>query len=80
MKYAFPDSREGEIYIRFYTGGDKKVILEIEDNGIGLPEDFDINNISTLGLDLVNNLTRQIDGHIDIQSCKGTKININFTL
>ncbi len=80
LKYAFPDSREGEIYIRFYTGGDKKVILEIEDNGIGLPEDFDINNISTLGLDLVNNLTRQIDGHIDIQSCKGTKININFTL
>ncbi|MEQ8186961.1 MAG: histidine kinase dimerization/phosphoacceptor domain -containing protein [Candidatus Eremiobacterota bacterium] len=80
LKYAFPDDRKGEIYIRLYTNGDKKVILEIEDDGIGLPEDFDINNISTLGLDLVVNLTRQIDGYIDIQSFKGTKININFTL
>jgi two-component sensor histidine kinase len=52
LKYAFPDCRKGEIYIRFYTGGDKKVVLEVEDNGIGLPEDFDIKNISTLGLDL----------------------------
>jgi len=80
LKYAFPDGRKGEIYIRFYTGGDKKVVLEVEDNGIGLPEDFDIKNISTLGLDLVINLTRQIDGHLDIHSYKGTKININFTL
>jgi two-component sensor histidine kinase/sensor domain CHASE-containing protein len=80
LKYAFPDGRKGEIYIRFYKGGDREVILDIEDNGIGLPEDFDMDNISTLGLDLVINLTRQIDGHIDIQGYKGTKININFTL
>jgi PAS domain S-box-containing protein len=77
LKYAFPDNMEGEIYISLKTSGDKFRLI-IGDNGVGLPEDFDFENIGSLGLLLVNNLTEQIDGEIKINSKNGTEYDISF--
>ena len=38
------------------------LILEVEDNGPGLPPDFDINDTPTLGMTLVSSLTQQLSG------------------
>jgi PAS domain S-box-containing protein len=75
-KYAFPKS-SGIITINLkqVSGG---MELNISDNGIGLPIDVNLDNTSTLGLQLVKNLTDQIDGHIEIDRSNGTKFTINF--
>jgi len=38
------------------------MILEVEDNGPGLPPDFNINDTPTLGMTLVSSLTQQLSG------------------
>ena len=77
LKYAFPDDMEGEIYISLKANSDKFRLI-ISDNGIGLPEEFDFENIGSLGLLLVNNLTEQIDGEIKINRKNGTEYDISF--
>jgi two-component system, sensor histidine kinase PdtaS len=86
LKYAFPQDEEGVSKISNGTvtvklhkneGGYK---LTVEDNGVGLPADFDINNTSSLGLQLINTLTQQIDGHVSYSSKSngGTSFIVDF--
>jgi two-component sensor histidine kinase len=77
LKYAFPDGMIGEILVSLRSDKDNYELI-ISDNGIGLPEEFDINNTKTLGLMLVNSLTEQIDGKISIKRDNGTRYRIIF--
>ncbi len=77
LKYAFPDGMVGEIFISLRSKQDNYELI-ISDNGVGLPEEFDIKNSKTLGLMLVNSLTDQIDGKISINGDNGTRCTIVF--
>lgn len=78
IKYAFPDG-EGIINIDFYTQKNNEIILIIEDNGIGLPDDFDIDYNTGLGMMVVKNLLSQINGSISLEDKKGTSFKMIFT-
>ncbi len=80
LKYAFPVGMEGEIRVTLKQTPDdeKKFLLTVSDDGEGLPQDLDFKNTSTLGLELVNNLTKQIDGEIKLDRSHGTKFEIRF--
>ncbi|MCK9150404.1 PAS domain S-box protein [Methanobacterium alcaliphilum] len=77
MKYAFPKGESGDIEIFFRHTGDE-FILRIKDDGVGIPRDLDIFNTTTLGLQLVTNLTNQIDGKIELNRENGTDFEITF--
>jgi PAS domain S-box-containing protein len=77
LKYAFPNRMNGEIIVSLKSEKNTYQLL-ISDDGIGLPEDTNFNNIKTLGLLLVNSLTEQIDGDIMINRNHGTEYKINF--
>jgi PAS domain S-box-containing protein len=77
LKYAFPEGQEGYIDINFSLINDEYV-FSIKDNGIGFPEDLDYKNTESLGLQLVNNLTDQIDGLIELNIDYGTEFKIRF--
>ena len=77
LKYAFPPGMTGEIFISLKFIDDKYELI-IRDNGIGLSENIDFNNLETLGLLLVNNLTEQIDGEMTINRKHGTGFRIRF--
>jgi PAS domain S-box-containing protein len=79
IKYAFPDSANGIINIDLKLNN-AQILLIVEDNGIGLPKDFDINNINSLGLHLVNLMVSQLDGNIQFIPGNGTKILMEFPL
>ncbi|MBD2313598.1 PAS domain S-box protein [Desertifilum sp. FACHB-1129] len=79
IKYGFVGRTQGEIYIDLLQGVDSQVTLRIGDNGIGLPPDFDIEEVESLGLQLVAGLTEQIHGKIEIESTQeGTSFFIRF--
>ena len=65
LKHAFPYEMAGEIYISLKSLENKYELI-ICDNGIGLKEELDFNNLESLGLLLVNNLIDQIDGDLTI--------------
>ncbi len=79
LKYAFSGKQSGEIKITLTKINEKKVYLSVQDNGIGLSQDFDFKTLKTLGLNLAKDLTEhQLHGRFNIISNDGTKVEIHF--
>lgn len=77
LKYAYTeDSVNCELLVGIKAKGNK-VTLTVADNGIGI-QDVDIDNLESLGLQLVNALTEQLEGRLDLDVSSGTKFNIIF--
>jgi two-component sensor histidine kinase len=81
LKYAFPDDRIGEILLELKSKNGKGVELAVSDNGVGIPESFDLKSTDSLGLKLVKILVEnQLDGSIDMENKNGTKFTIKFNI
>lgn len=78
FKHAFIGQKSGNIKIELTKNKDELYQLIIADDGIGIPINQNIEIEQTLGLEIVNALTSQIDGTIDINSEKGVKYTIVF--
>ncbi len=78
FKYAFPDKRKGILQILFNPNTRGKYELIVHDNGIGLPLNMDIEKVESLGLQLVQMLTKQIDGVLKTNRNDGTRFQITF--
>ncbi len=79
IKYAFPNTNTGIINVDLKVNG-FRILLTVEDNGIGLGKDFDINNVTSLGLHLVNLMVSQLNGKMKFILEKGTKIEIEIPI
>lgn len=78
LKHAFPAGRRGEINIAFRLDDDSQYRLTVGDNGIGFPKSLDFRNTKSLGLKLVNALTAQLKGRIEVDRSGGTAFKITF--
>ncbi len=79
FKYAFNDDISGEINLEIHNRAEGKYELIYSDNGPGLPEDFDLGRAATLGIQLINDLSRQIGGKVKYENKNGAAFTINFT-
>jgi PAS domain S-box-containing protein len=77
LKHAFPDGQSGIVQIKLANKLDSYAIT-IKDNGIGLPEETAPMSAETLGLQLVNDLVKQIEGKIMVRRESGTTFQITF--
>lgn len=77
-KHAFTDKKQGKIIISFKQPAENEYELIVKDNGKGLQEDIDFQNINTLGLQLVKLLTDQIGGSLHVHRNSGTTFTIRF--
>ncbi len=78
FKHAFPEGGKGEVQIKFNRTKDGKYKLIISDNGIGFPEGVDFRKTESLGLKVVNSLTQQLHGNIELDGRNGTKFTLTF--
>jgi len=78
LKYAFPEGRKGTITVGINKDSEGNNVLTVADNGIGFPETTDFNKTTTLGLQLVNGLSGQIHGTIELSRVEGTTFRITF--
>lgn len=76
LKHAFPQ-KSGTVNIHF-NKKDGDYILIIADNGKGFSEEIDFQNTDSLGLQIVNTLTSQIQGNIKLNRDNGTEFVIRF--
>lgn len=79
FKHAFPDGRAGEIAIALETVEAAEIVLAVADNGVGLPKDFDLGEVKSLGLQLVPLLVDQLGGRLAIESAEGTRFLLRFS-
>ena len=77
LKYAYPEGQAGEIKIVVKEIGGK-VNISVQDFGIGLPENFKIEQSDSLGLSLVDTLIDQLDGELILKRESGTEFLIIF--
>jgi two-component sensor histidine kinase len=78
LKHAFPDHRAGVIRITLTIGDDDRFILTVADNGIGLSEQFNLDDSPSLGLRLVSTLSKQLGAQLWSERSGGTAFHISF--
>ena len=77
FKHAFPAEKKGVLKIKLLRDKENKLLLKIEDNGVGLPAGMDLKKESGLGLkNAVNLVEYQLKGQIDFVSRKGVQWEI----
>lgn len=67
LKYAFKGREEGKIFLRVERVNGK-LEIQVADNGVGLPEDFEFETNESLGVYLVQALTDQLDGTLTVDN------------
>lgn len=77
-KHAFKKRKKGNIFIRLVEKNDT-IKLTVKDDGVGLPEDFDMKKSRSLGIRLVSTLVKQLEAEFDVQSKNGTIFIIRFS-
>lgn len=78
LKHAFPEKRNGTISLKMKQEEPDKVQIMVRDNGVGFPKNMDFRSTDSLGLTLVNELVRQINGEIHMEPHPGTSFTISF--
>ncbi len=77
LKHAFPHEKGGVVKVKLSLSPQKEIVLEISDNGTGLPEHFDIKNDGHLGLETVFALVEhQLNGKISFKNNNGLHYKI----
>lgn len=84
LKHAFPEGRRGQIDIsivrqRDAATGRGRYELMVSDNGVGMPEELDLENSKTLGLQLITTLAEhQLQGTLEVKRDGGISCRITF--
>jgi PAS domain S-box-containing protein len=78
LKYAFEGREKGTIGIHLSRLNEKMLRLRVEDNGVGLPENFDVDTAESLGLQLVTTLATQVSGTLTTERDNGTRFTLDF--
>lgn len=79
LKYGFKERETGEISILLERESKTEYVLRIGDNGVGYPESVTHKSTKSLGLKLIYNLSRQLQGSVIRDLTKeGTNYVIRF--
>ena len=78
LNHAFPSGRRGEVRVKLDRAADGRRRLAVEDDGVGLPEGFDIRSTESLGMQIISMLVGQLSGEISLGPGPGAKFEILF--
>ncbi len=79
LKHAFINCSEGKIEVSITRKGTNCYSLVVKDNGKGLPpEAIELEDPTTLGLQLVSSLVSQLKGILQYQFKNGAIFSIEF--
>ncbi len=76
IKHAFPENSDGTIRIRVQMVGTGQLRIEVADDGVGMAAGPAGPKAPSLGLRLIDMLTRQFDGQSDIEIDRGTRCTV----
>lgn len=80
LKYAFPQSTQGDVHIVARRRNGDEIELVLSDSGIGFPPELDIHTAKSLGLRLIGLMVEQLHGHWKVENCDGAKTIIRWPL
>ena len=78
IKHAFAGRRQGTITITMKDLGENKIVLEIRDDGQGMPTNNKVSADSSMGMRLIKGLIDQIEGNYTLDNDNGFCLHIVF--
>jgi two-component sensor histidine kinase len=79
LKYAFDGEDQKIISIQLKHKKNNSISLTIKDNGKGIPADFNPLESDSLGINLMQGLSNQINADFSIKADNGTSIKLEFS-
>ena len=77
FKHAFPNGRHGQLWVCLKPLADAGGwLLRVADDGVGLPPGLDLAHISSLGLKLASDLSRQLAAQLTLGSGPGAVLEV----
>ncbi|MGZ4097629.1 MAG: sensor histidine kinase [Bacteroidia bacterium] len=76
-KHAFKGRTVGEITVCLKENNEY-CIVEVKDNGVGLPDDYNSAEKKSMGMDLIFILADQLDAQLKIESNNGTSFSLSI--
>lgn len=80
FKHAFPNNRKGIVKIQLSMSTQSTVVLKISDDGIGIPESIDTSQLNSLGMSLMEGLSREMNGNLKVTRLNGTTVSVAFPI
>lgn len=85
FKYAFPDEFSGDKRISksihtYVEDGLKFCKFKYSDSGVGLPNDFELDNVTSLGWIIIKSLIGQLDGEFELFNDNGFNLIMKFPI
>lgn len=77
VKHGYPGQETGQVRVSFALAG-SDLVLEVSDQGCGLPEGFELRNSPSLGLRVVQALARQLRGEVTAPSRRPAVFRLRF--
>lgn len=79
FEHGFPGDRSGEITIALRRAGPGELLLEVVDNGVGLPPGFDWQHTDSIGLTTATTIARhQLQGALTLEPGNGLTCRLTF--
>jgi two-component sensor histidine kinase len=84
LKHAFPPERKppagqiDQITVELRAGEDNQLVLTVADNGVGLPGSLAVQDLASMGLQLVHLLAQNMQGSVEIERGSGTLFIVKF--
>ncbi len=77
LKHAFPDDSEGTINVEV-NSDDDVLIINVSDDGMGIPQNLSLDTIDSFGLQLIQTLVEQSEGSMEFKRDNGTNFIIKI--
>jgi len=78
LKYAFPEDLSGEIFISL-KNNDGDIELQVSDNGIGIPDNLNIEESNSLGYQIIQSIAAdQLQGKVKYDTHYGVSFKVVF--
>lgn len=75
LKYAFRERDNGDIWVTMKKN-DNELLLQVKDNGIGLPESFNPEQSSSFGYEIIKAFSQKLKARMNIDGSYGTDVQI----
>jgi len=79
LKHGLPSRDDGEVLVTVESLHGSEIMIEVSDNGVGLPQDFSIDKPATQGFKMVNAMVERLGGKLRVKSEHGTSFILNFS-
>jgi len=78
FKHAFMNRTSGEISTVLHRNPEGTICLSVSDDGVGMPPELDWRKSKSLGLRLIDILSKQLNATVELNREKGTEFKITF--